>query len=98
MSLALALVMVCSLSVTAFAYDTTVTYVGQGTEEYEITVPARLAPGESGTVKVEGTWASNRKLNVTAPNSVTLTCSIDSSTKNLAVTFAGIAKTGSNTT
>lgn len=98
MSLVLALVMVCSLCVTAFADDTTkVTYVGTGTEEYTVTIPASLAPGGSGEVKVKGTWASNRKLSVSAPSSVTLTNSIDSGTKTLAVTFAGIAKTGDNT-
>ena len=98
MSLVLALVMVCSLCVTAFAADTTtVTYVGTGTEKYTVTVPASLAPGGSGDVSVSGTWASNRKLTVTAPSSVTLTNSIDSGTKTLAVTFAGIAKTGDNT-
>lgn len=98
MSLVLALVMVCSLCVTAFAADTTtVTYVGTGTEKYTVTVPASLAPGGSGDVSVSGTWASNRKLSVSAPSSVTLTNSIDSGTKTLAVTFAGIAKTGDNT-
>lgn len=98
MSLVLAMVMVCSLCVTAFAADsTTVTYVGTGTESYTVTVPASLAPGGSGEVKVEGTWASNRKLSVSAPSSVTLTNSIDGGTKTLAVTFAGIAKTGDNT-
>ena len=98
MSLVLALVMVCSLCVTAFAADaTTVTYVGTGTEEYTVTIPASLAPGGSGEVKVQGTWASNRKLSVSAPSSVTLTNSIDRGTKTLEVTFAGIAKTGNNT-
>lgn len=98
MSLVLAMIMVCSLCVTAFAADTTtVSYVGTGTESYTVTVPASLAPGGSGEVKVQGTWASNRKLSVSAPSSVTLTNSIDSGTKTLAVTFAGIAKTGDNT-
>ena len=77
--------------------ETVVTYTGVGTESYTVTVPASLTPGGSGEVKVQGTWASNRKLTVTAPSSVTLTNSIDSGTKTLAVTFAGIAKTGDNT-
>ena len=107
-SLFLALVMVCSLSVSAFAApfapeveprnSTTVTYTGTGTESYTVTVPASLAPGGSGAVKVEGTWASNRRLSVTAPSTVTLTNSINSSdTKTLAVTFDGIEVTGDNT-
>ena len=98
-SLFLAMVMAASLAVPAFAetQSTTVTYTGTGAESYTVTVPATLAPGGSGEVKVQGTWASNRKLTVTAPSSVTLTNSIDSGTKTLAVTFAGIAKTGDNT-
>ena len=98
-SLLLAMVMAASLAVPAFAetQSTTVTYTGTGAESYTVTVPATLAPGGSGEVKVQGTWASNRKLTVTAPSSVTLMNSIDSGTKTLAVTFAGIAKTGDNT-
>ena len=98
-SLLLAMVMAASLAVPAFAetHSTAVTYTGTGVESYTVTVPATLAPGGSGEVKVQGTWASNRKLTVTAPSSVTLTNSIDSGTKTLAVTFAGIAKTGDNT-
>ena len=98
-SLLLAMVMAASLAVPAFAetHSTTVTYTGTGAESYTVTVPATLAPGDSGEVKVQGTGASNRKLSVSAPSSVTLTNSIDSGTKTLAVTFAGIAKTGDNT-
>ena len=110
LSLLLVLVMVIGmLPMNVFAtnsYDqdytgnmgTDVSYIGGGTEGYKITVPATLAPGASGTVTVEGTWASNRVLNVIAEETVTLTNSIDSSlTKELTVTFAGISKSGSNT-
>ena len=77
---------------------TNVSYIGGGTEGYKITVPAILAPGASGNVTVEGTWASNRVLNVTADDKVILTNSIDNSlTKELVVTFGGISKAGSNT-
>ena len=99
-SLLLAMVMAASLAVPAFAetHSTAVTYTGTGVESYTVTVPATLAPGESGDVSVSGTWATNRKLTVTAPSTVTLTNSINSSdTKTLAVTFDGIAKTGDNT-
>ena len=94
------MVMAANLAVPAFAetHSTTVTYTGTGAESYTVTVPATLAPGESGDVSVSGTWATNRKLTVTAPSTVTLTNSINSSdTKTLAVTFDGIAKTGDNT-
>jgi len=98
--MALALVMVCSLSVTAFAsgpepgaggsagidYYTTVTYTGQATEEYTVTVPATLAPGGSGNVVATGTWSSNKYLTVIAPTSVSLANGGNSTT--LGVTFA----------
>ena len=97
-SLFLALVMVCSLSVSAFAaHTTTVTYTGTSTESYTLTVPASLTPGASGEVKANGTWASNRTLVVTAPDTVTLTNDIDGGTKTLDVTFEGINQAGSDT-
>lgn len=99
-SVLLAALMVCGLTVPAFAagYSTQVSYTGTGVEEYQVTVPATLAPGGSGTVKANGTWDTTRKLSVSAPSTVTLTCDIDSNdTKSLAVTFAGIALAGDNT-
>lgn len=82
-------------------YKTAVSYDGQGKEAYTVTVPASLTPGiipgSIGVVKVEGTWASNRKLCVSAPSTVTLTNSIDGGTKELGVMFQGIAKIGDNT-
>ena len=85
-------------------YKTAVSYDGQGEEAYTVTVPASLTPGTTsiipgsiGVVKVEGTWASNRKLCVSAPSNVTLTNSIDGGTKVLDVMFQGIAKIGDNT-
>lgn len=85
-------------------YKTAVSYDGQGKEAYTVTVPASLTPGTTsiipgsiGEVKVEGTWASNRKLCVSAPSTVTLTNSIDGGTKELNVMFQGIAKIGDNT-
>lgn len=85
-------------------YKTAVSYDGQGEEAYTVTVPASLTPGTTsiipgsiGVVKVEGTWASNRKLCVSAPSTVTLTNSIDGGTKVLDVMFQGIAKIGDNT-
>lgn len=83
-------------------YKTAVSYDGQGKEAYTVTVPASLTLGTTsigsiGVVKVEGTWASNRKLCVSAPSTVTLTNSIDGGTKVLDVMFQGIAKIGDNT-
>lgn len=98
-SLLLALVMVFSMSTVAFAddYETLVTYTGDGVSAYEVTVPATLAPGGSGKVKVSGTWATNMTVNVTAPSTVTLTNDIDGSTKVLDVEFDGISQAGDNT-
>ena len=59
--------MVCSMGISAFAAEnnwqggTTVTYVGKGNANYEVTVPATMAPGDEATVTHEGTWASNNK-------------------------------------
>ena len=67
-------------------------------EAYTVTVPALLAPGGEGNVVAQGTWASNRKLTVTADPDVTLTNSINSADqKVLTVTFPGIELAGSNT-
>ena len=78
-------------------HSTTVSYTGTGVESYTVIVPATLAPGESGDVSVSGTWASNRKLTVTVPNSVTLTNSINpKDTKTLNIDFNGIEQTGDN--
>lgn len=109
LSMALALVMVCSLSVTAFAYNTEVSYTGERTtvdpttgavtydEYYEVTVPATLQPGGSGKVTAEGFWPNSRQLTVSCPDTVTLTCNIDGATKTLAVTGGDITLVGSNT-
>lgn len=101
-ALLLALVMVMSLSVSAFAdepeYKTDVTYSGAQSETFEVTVPATMAPGGTADVKAEGYWAANRTLNVTADKTVTLTNSIlTSDTKTLNITFEGISQVGSNT-
>lgn len=85
----------------AFAaeHQTTVTYTGTASESYTLTVPASLSLSSSeavsGTVKVTGTWASDRVVKVTAPTSVTL--ENGGATKSVAVTFEGIEAEGSNT-
>ena len=67
-------------------------------ESYTVTVPALLAPGGAGNVVAQGTWASNRKLVVTADEDVTLTNSINAADqKVLDVEFPGIGLVGSNT-
>ncbi len=103
LSLALVGVMALSMIPTALATTdytngTLVKYVGTGDAEYTITVPALLAPGGEGDVTLQGTWASDATVKVTADKTVTLTNSINSADqKVLDVTFAGIEKAGDNT-
>lgn len=113
LSLLLVGIMVVSMVPTAFAttdysngtqvsYNAEADNDGDGqpdhAEAYTVTVPALLAPGASGNVVAQGTWASNRKLTVTADDDVTLTNSINAADqKVLDVTFPGIELAGSNT-
>ena len=77
---------------------TLVVFEADSSESYTITVPAKLAPGQTGTVTLAGTWANNRVVTVTADENVTLVNSIlESDTKTLKVTFDGISETGDNT-
>ena len=76
----------------------TVSYTGEGTEAYTVSVPATLTPGESGDIVLEGTWASNRIVTVSADTSVVLTNDLNAAEqKELAVSFEGIELAGSNT-
>ena len=87
-----------ALATTDYTNGTKVEYVGQGDAQYTITVPALLAPGGEGDVTLQGTWASDATVKVTADKTVTLTNSINSADqKVLDVTFAGIEKAGDNT-
>lgn len=68
-------------------------------EYYTVTVPAKMAPGEEGTVTLAGTWASNRVVTVGAEDTVRLTNSINSADyKDLAITFVDMVHAGNNTT
>lgn len=89
-----------ALATTDYTNGTRVEYTAndEANTAYTITVPALLAPGAEGTVKLEGTWASDATVKVTADKTVTLTNSINSADqKVLDVTFAGIEKAGDNT-
>ena len=87
-----------ALATTDYTNGTKVEYVGQGDARYTITVPALLAPGGEGDVTLQGTWASDATVKVTADKTVTLTNSINAADqKVLDVTFAGIEKAGDNT-
>ena len=100
LSLTLAALLLVSMIPTAMAADTdvkngtTIELVGSGSEAYTVTVPAELQPGQSGTVKANGTWASGKTLKVTAPNSVTV--SYGEQTMPVGITFAGITLAGND--
>jgi hypothetical protein len=66
-------------------------------EYYIVVVPAKLAPGEAGTVYAAGTWAFNRELVVTADDDVSLlNLGSKSDEKVLGVDFPGLNILGSN--
>ena len=46
---------------------------GGAGDVWTVTVPAKMVPGDKGTVKAEGMWAADKFLQVTHPTSVTLT-------------------------
>lgn len=108
LSLALAAAMMVSAIPAAYAlegettYDnnyegtmgTVLTLNGSGTEEWTVTVPAKMVPGDTGTVKAEGTWAADKFLQVKAPSSVTLTYGAQS--MDVGITFNGLYKIGNS--
>lgn len=104
-SLLLAGVMMVSAVPVTYAADTNdysmgtkVVFTAANNENYTITVPASLNPGQSGTVTLDGYWPDSKTVTVTAEKTVTLKNSIKAAdTKTLNVTFLGISKAGSNT-
>jgi hypothetical protein len=84
---------VANTQAAATSPETYVYYVGQGTEQYYVRVPAKMTPTLStskdtyqttATVEVAGEWMSTRSAVVYCPQDVTITNSINSSdTKTL---------------
>lgn len=80
-----------------YSLGTAVKYTAANNENYTITVPAKLAPGAEGTVTLDGYWASNTVVSVTAEENVVLTNSINANDKKtLDVYFDGISEAGDN--
>ena len=77
---------------------TQVTYTNTTVSEwYTVSVPAKMRPGDTGTVAVEGEWASDRIVHVTADESVTLINQLNNTdSADLDITFLGLHKEGSN--
>lgn len=80
-----------------YSAGTQITLVGtqenQG-EQWIVTVPAKMVPGDTGTVKAEGMWNSNKFLWVTHPSTVTLT--YGAQTMDVAVTGNPIGLIGNS--
>ena len=99
MSMLLAAAMVASMGTIAFAADwqsgTEVTYSASTSENWTVTVPARLtAGGDADEVILEGNWNTERKVVVTADATVTLT--YNEETEVVEVNFDGIEQVGNN--
>lgn len=80
-------------------HSTNVKHIGskEGQEEYSVTVPAELnAGGESGVVKIEGNWKSTNTVNVTAPEEIIMTNSIDGEEQSVVINFDDIHQVGDN--
>lgn len=103
LSLALASAMVVAALPVAYAAEneadytagTQITYMG--TQEVEnggagdvwtVTVPAKMVPGDKGTVKAEGMWNSNKFLAVTCPETIALTYGAQS--MDVAIEFGSV--------
>lgn len=94
-----ALTSVVPATVMAEEQKTTVKYTGEYTnnQSYEVSVPALLAPEETGVVKLEGIWSTAITMKVTAPEEITVVNDIDAGEKVLAVDFEDIVEAGDNT-
>lgn len=114
LSLALAVLMLVSALPVAYAAEgetshengTQITYIGSQEEAaggsgavWTVTVPAKMQPGQTGTVTAQGTWATDQFINVHAPETVTLTYGAQSMDVDIswANESCGFSKIGSNT-
>ena len=78
-------------------YGTDVEFIGTGIEAYNVTVPAMIKPNGSGNVIVEGEWASNRVVNITADEYVEIVNEDNVFDKRkIDVNFLGISAKGNN--
>ena len=109
LSLALASAMVVAALPVAYAaeneanYDagTQITYIGSqekaaggAGDVWTVTVPAKMVPGDTGTVTAEGMWDANKYLQVTAPKTISLAYGAQS--MDVGITF-GLAYSAENT-
>lgn len=109
LSLALASAMVVAALPVAYAAEnetdhsngTEITYIGSqevaaggAGDVWTVTVPAKMVPGDTGTVTAEGMWNANKYLQVTAPKTISLAYGAQS--MDVGITF-GLAYSAENT-
>lgn len=74
-----------------------VEYMGNGNEEYVLTVPAKMSPGSSENVVLDGVLNSDYIINVMSDDSVILTNKSNLEDKRtLNVDFGGISEIGND--
>ncbi len=88
----------CYPAPVSYENGTQVEYVAPNESCYTITVPAKLNPEQTGTVKVECQHSSQHRLVVTADETVTLTNSLDASETAICdISFDTMEIAGKNT-
>lgn len=96
------LIMCCLFStLSAYAVNeksafTQVAYNGTGTSYYELDVPAKMAPGDTGTVSLSGTWEASRQIKVYSDGGVLMKNSSNDEDIYLEIYFDGINAPGNN--
>lgn len=101
-SISLILILCCMLSaLSAYAVNedsaaTKVVYNGSGESYYELDVPSKMSPGDSGTVSLTGTWEASRVIKVTSDWDVAMRNKSDGEEIYLDVFFDGIKAFGDN--
>lgn len=79
--------------------STKVSLSGTGADSYLLVVPANMTPGTSNTVKLSGTWPSNKTYTITVDSTVVLRNDIDTSeTVSANVSMDTLSLAGNNKT
>lgn len=101
-SISLILILCCLFSaISVYAVNdesafTRVAYDGTGTSYYELEVPSKMSPGDSGTVSLMGTWEASRVIKVTSDWEVVMHNETKDDEVILDIYFDGINAFGDN--
>lgn len=82
---------------TVSAKQTSITYTGKGEQQYELSVPPLMEPGQTAEIKLAGTWDTTKRIVVSTDDIIKMTNSIDGKQKDLEIKFEGISRIGDNT-